>query len=365
VKAIHWMLVCSLLAPAKHALAQERVVHVYNWSDYISEQAIEGFTKATGIRVVYDVYDSNETLEAKLLAGKSGYDVVFSAARPYAARQVQAKLLQPLNKALLPNWQHADKTLLAGLKDVDPNNQHAVPYMWGTTGIGYNVDKVRAALGANVALDSWQLLLNPSNAKKLQNCGISMLDDEAEGLGAVLVALGRPPQSAVKADLDAAAAAIRAIKPQLRYFHSSRYISDLASGETCVAMGYSGDVLQAKARAEEANNGVQVRYVIPKEGAVRWMDLMVIPKDAPNVAEAHAFINYLLTPAVIAQISDEVGYANGNASALALLSPELRNDPGVYPPPAVAAKLVDQTQISAADKRTRVRLWAKLKTGRP
>ena len=293
--------------------AEPPILHVYNWSDYISEQAIASFTAKTGIKVVYDVYDSNETLEAKLLAGRSGYDLVFSAARPYAARQIKAKLLRPLDKAQLAQLGNADKALLSSLSDIDPGNQYAVPYMWGTTGLGYNEAKVRAALGPD-------------------GCGISMLDDEAEGLGATLVALGKPPQSAKPSDLDAAAASIRAIKPQLRYFHSSRYISDLASGDICLAMGYSGDIIQAADRAIEAKNGVVVKYIIPKEGAVRWMDLMVIPTDAKHPRNAHAFINHLLTPAVIAQISDEIGYANANAAATSQVSAEVRNNPGVYLP---------------------------------
>ena len=344
--------------------AEPPILHVYNWSDYISEQAIASFTAKTGIKVVYDVYDSNETLEAKLLAGRSGYDLVFSAARPYAARQIKAKLLRPLDKAQLAQLGNADKALLSSLSDIDPGNQYAVPYMWGTTGLGYNEAKVRAALGPDVPLDSWQLLFNPANAKKLAGCGISMLDDEAEGLGATLVAPGKPPQSAKPSDLDAAAASIRAIKPQLRYFHSSRYISDLASGDICLAMGYSGDIIQAADRAIEAKNGVVVKYIIPKEGAVRWMDLMVIPTDAKHPRNAHAFINHLLTPAVIAQISDEIGYANANAAATSQVSAEVRNNPGVYPPAAVAAKLVDQTEVSQTDKRKRVRPWTNLKAGR-
>ena len=357
-------LAVCISASASAAPSEAPILHVYNWSDYISEQAIAGFTKKTGIKVVYDVYDSNETLEAKLLAGKSGYDLVFSAARPYAARQIKAKLLRPLDKLKLPQIGNADASLMKSLSDIDPGNRFTVPYMWGTTGLGYNEAKVRAALGPDVPLDSWQMLFNPANSKKLAGCGISMLDDEAEGLGATLVALGKPPQSARPADLDAAAASIRAIKPQLRYFHSSRYISDLASGDICLAMGYSGDIIQAAARAVEAKNGVVVKYVIPKEGAVRWMDLMVIPRDSERPNNAHAFINYLLTPSVIAQISDEIGYANANAAATQLVSAEVRNNPGVYPPAEVAAKLVDQTEVSPADKRKRVRLWTSLKAGR-
>jgi putrescine transport system substrate-binding protein len=359
----HFLLLTSFCtAVTSTAGAAEKVVNVYNWSDYISEAAITGFTQQTGIRVVYDVYDSNEVLEAKLLAGKSGYDLVFAAARPYAARQVQAKLLRPLDKAKLPNLKNINVQLMASLKDVDPGGLFAVPYMWGTTGLGINVDKVNAALGKNVALDSWQLMFDPANAAKLNSCGISLLDDEAEGLGAIMVALGKAPQSSAPADLSAAAKLVAAIRPNVRYFHSSRYISDLASGDTCLAMGYSGDILQAKARAIEAKNGVNIRYIIPKEGAIRWMDLMLIPRDARHAEEAHALINYLLTASVIAQISGEIGYANPNDAAKALMDPALLADPGVYPPANI--KLVDNALIEAADKRRRVRAWTNMKAGR-
>jgi putrescine transport system substrate-binding protein len=347
---------------ATSAVAQGQVVHVYNWSDYISDEAIAGFTKQTGIKVVYDVYDSNEVLEAKLLAGQSGYDVVFSAARPYTARQVTAKLLRALDKSKLPNLKNINPTLLASLNDVDPHNQFAVPYMWGTTGLGVNVDKVQAALGKDVALDSWQLLFNPGNAAKLKSCGISILDDEAEGLGAIMVALGKPPQSSSTADLQAATKLVAGVRSSLRYFHSSRYISDLAAGDTCLAMGYSGDILQAKNRAAEAHNGVNIRYIIPKEGAVRWMDLMVIPRDAPHPDNAHAFINYLMQPQVIAQISGKVGYANANDAALPFMDKVLLDDPGVYPPSSI--KLVDNAVIDAKAKRQRVRAWTNMKAGR-
>jgi putrescine transport system substrate-binding protein len=344
------------------ASAQERVVNVYNWSDYISKEAITGFTKQTGIKVVYDVYDSNEVLEAKLLAGQSGYDVVFAAARPYTARQVQAKLLHALDKTKLPNLKNINPGMLASLRDVDPLGEFAIPYMWGTTGLGVNVAKAQAALGKNVAMDSWKLLFDPANARKLAGCGVSILDDEAEGLGAIMVAFGKPPQSSTDADLQAASNLIAGIRSSLRYFHSSRYISDLASGDTCLAMGYSGDILQAKNRAIEAKNGVDIRYIIPKEGTVRWMDLMLIPRDAPHVDAAHAFINYLLTPAVIAQISGQVGYANPNDAALAFMDKILLDDPGVYPPATI--KLVDNAVIDAAAKRKRVRAWTNMKAGR-
>jgi putrescine transport system substrate-binding protein len=344
------------------ANAQDKVVNVYNWSDYITPEAIDGFTKETGIRVVYDVYDSNEVLEAKLLTGKSGYDVVFSAARPYAARQVQAKLLLPLNKTKLTNLKNINAGMLTSLKDFDAGNQYTVPYMWGTTGLGINVKKVQALLGKDAPLDSWNLMFDPIIAKKLSSCGISILDDDAEGLGAIMVSLGKAPQSASAADITAASNRVKAVRPYVRYFHSSRYISDLASGETCLAMGYSGDILQAKARAIDAKNGAEIRYVIPREGTVRWMDLMMIPKDATHVDAAHQFINYLMRPDVIAQISGFVGYANPNDAARPLMDKALLEDPGVYPGSNV--KLIDNQVITSTQKSVRTRAWTKMKAGR-
>jgi len=349
---------------AKEFRSEEKVVHIYNWSDYITEDALKAFTVQTGIKVVYDVYDSNETLEAKLLAGSSGYDVVFTTARPFAARQIRGGIFQKLDKSKLPNFVNLDPAIMRSLADVDAKAEYVAPYMWGTTGIGYNVAKVQAALGTQAPIDSWSLIFNPGNAQKLAGCGISILDDEVEGLAAVMVAMGRPPQSGSKVDLDAAQAAFAKIRPHVRYFHSSRYIDDLANGEICVAMGYSGDVIQAQNRAIEAKNGIDVRYSIPKEGAVRWVDLMAMPKDAPHPGNAHLFVNYLLEPKVIAGISNYVGYANANARATSLVDASIRNNPGIYPPPATTVKLVDNTTAKPDEARARVRTWTKIKSGR-
>jgi putrescine transport system substrate-binding protein len=357
----------SLLAVAAaltSTAAAQRVVNVYNWSDYVTEEALKQFTKQTGIKVVYDVYDNNEVLEAKLLAGKSGYDVIFPSARPFAQNQIKAEIYQKLDRKQLPNFKSMDAALLASLSAIDPGNQFIVPYMWGPTGIGINVKKVTAILGANAKLDSWDLLFDPVIAGKLKACGIAILDDETEALGAAFIRLGKPAKSGAKADLDAAAALFAKMRPNVRYFHSSRYIDDLANGEICVALGYSGDVLQARDRAIEAKNGQEIRFVIPKEGAIRNVDVIAIPKDAPHVAEAHAFINFLMTPAVIAAITNEVRYPNGNKDATALLKAEIRNDPGIYPPAAVVAKMVDDVVPTPADRRARGRAWTRIKSGK-
>lgn len=348
---------------ATPAPAEDKVVHVYNWSDYVAEDTVAKFTAETGINVVYDVYDANEILEAKLMTGGSGYDVVFPSARPFAQRQIAANVYAPLDKGKLANWKNLDATLLAGLQDVDPGNAHVAPYMWGTTGLGINVAKVKEALGEDVGRDSWALLFDPKNAAKLAKCGISVLDDEQEAFGAALLWLGRDPNGHGSDETDTVKAAFAAIRPHVRYFNSSKYIDDLANGDLCLAMGYSGDVFQARDRAEEAGNGVELDFVIPKEGALRWFDLMAIPKDAPHPGNAHAFIDYLLRPDVIAPISDYVGYANANSAATALLDPELSGNPGVYPAPEVVAKLVDPKSLPETLQRERVRAWTSIKSG--
>lgn len=353
-------------APADGAAkpAGGRTVYVYNWSDYIAEDTTRNFEAATGIRVVYDVYDTNEMLETKLMAGASGYDVVFPSARPFAQRQIQAGAYLPLDKARLPNLSNIDAGLLAGLEDVDPGNAHAVPYMWGTTGLGINVGKVREVLGEDAPLDSWSLLFDPAIASKLAACGIAVLDDEQEAFGAALLWSGRDPNGTAGGEVQAVTDAFAAIRPHVRYFHSSKYIDDLANGDVCLAMGYSGDVAMAAARAEEAETGFEITYVIPKEGALRWVDLIAIPKDAPHVDEAHAFINYLLEPQVAASVAEYVAYASPNTAALGLLDPELAGNASIYPPAEVLAKLVDPKTLPADVNRERQRAWTSIKTGR-
>lgn len=349
------------LALAVAAGAQE--LHIYNWNDYFAEDTLKEFEARTGIEVVLDVYDANEVLEAKLFAGHSGYDLVFPTMQPFAARQIQAGLYLPLDRSKLSGWSNLDPQLLQSLAAADPHNAHVVPYMWGTTGLGLNVEKVRAALGADASLDTWGLVFDPANAERLADCGISLLDDPNEVLAAALAYLGRNPNSVEDADLDAAQALIERIYPHVRYINSSQYISDLANGDLCVAHGYSGDVLQAQSRAEEAD-GPRVIYRIPREGAVLWTDVMGIPKEAPNPDAAHAFISYLLEPEVIADISDHVYYANPNLAATELLDPELRDDPGVYPPEEVRRRLFAPEERSSGELRRLNRLWTRIKAGR-
>lgn len=341
----------------------EKVVYVYNWSDYIAEDTLENFEAKTGIRVVYDVYDANEMLETKLMAGASGYDVVFPSARPFAQRHIQAGLYAPLDKSRLTNLGNLDPDLMQGLQDVDPGNAHTVPYMWGTTGLGINVAKVKEALGDDAPLDSWSLLFDPANAEKLAGCGISVLDDEQEAFAAALIWEGRDPNALEGDETQVVTDAYAAIRPHIKYFNSSRYIEDLANGDICLAMGYSGDVFQARDTAEGAENGNEIAYIIPREGAVRWVDLMAIPKDAPHPENAHAFINYLLEPGVAADIVDYVSYASPNTAAMAEIDPEISGDPGIYPPAEVMAKLVDPVTLPQETTRERVRAWTTIKTG--
>ncbi|MTW20570.1 polyamine ABC transporter substrate-binding protein [Allochromatium palmeri] len=352
-----------LLALGTIAQAEDRV-HIYNWNDYFAEDTLSGFQERTGIRPVLDLYDSNEVLEAKLLAGASGYDLVFPTAHPFAARHIKAGIYQPLDRSKLPGLDQLDPAIMASLARVDPGNAHLVPYLWGTTGLGVNPDKVRAALGEDAPLDTWALIFDPEQASKLAGCGISLLDDPTEVFAAALAYLGKDPNSQAPEDLEAAAELIKAARPHIRYFHSSQYISDLANGATCVAHGYSGDVLQARERAKEADKGVAVVYRIPREGAVLWTDVMAIPKDAPNPESAQALIAYLLDPSVIADVSDYVYYANPNQAATPLIEAELRDDPGIYPPSEVRARLFTPDERSEREMRHLNRLWTRLKSNR-
>ncbi len=341
-----------------------QVVHVYNWSDYIAPSVLAAFTAETGIRVVYDVYDSNEILEAKLLTGRSGYDVVFPTARPFAARQVAAGAYRPLDRSLLPNLGNLDPALMADLADIDPDNRHLLPYMWGTTGIGFVEEAVRARLGDDVELDTWALIFDPEIASQLAGCGIAVLDAALDGLPAALFWLGKDPSDAAQDDVEAATRAFLGARPHLRYFHSSQYINDLANGDICVAMGYSGDVIQAAARAEEAGRSHTVRYVIPREGALIWTDVIAIPRDAPHPEAAHAFIDFLLRPEVIAEVSNYVAYANGNREATALLDASIRDDRGIYPSDEVRANLRSMRVLTPAEIRERTRAWTRIRRGR-
>ncbi|SMQ28581.1 putrescine transport system substrate-binding protein [Pseudomonas helmanticensis] len=336
-------------------------VHIYNWSDYIGETTLADFQKATGIKPVYDVFDSNETLEGKLLAGRTGYDVVVPS-NHFLGKQIKAGAFQKLDRAQLPNYSNLDPALLKRLEQNDPGNLYAVPYLWGTNGIGYNVDKVKAVLGID-KIDSWGVLFEPENIKKLQSCGVAFLDSADEMMPTVLNYMGLNANSTNPKDYEKATAKLLAVRPYVTYFHSSKYIGDLANGDICVAIGFSGDIFQAKHRAEEAKKGVNIAYSVPKEGGALWFDMLAIPKDSSNVKEAHAFINYLLKPEVIAQVSDYVGYANPNPGSDKLMEQSIRTDESVYPPQTVIDKAYVSTELPPNIQRLMTRSWTKVKSG--
>ncbi|MBX3537179.1 MAG: polyamine ABC transporter substrate-binding protein [Chelatococcus sp.] len=352
----------AALAAAGVAMAQDKTVNVYNWSDYIDPTVLEEFTKETGIKVVYDTYDNNEIVETKLLAGKSGYDIVVPSG-PFLQREIKAKVFQPLDKAKIPNLVNMWPDVAKKLTVFDPGNVYAVNYMWGTTGIGLNVDKVKERLG-DVPLNTWDLVLKPEVAAKLKDCGIYMLDSPEDLFPGVLNYVGLNPDSKDSKDLNKAADALMKVRGNIRKFHSSEYINALANGDICVAVGYSGDIVQAKTRAEEAKNGVNIGYVIPKEGALMWFDSMAIPADAKNVAEAHAFIDFMNRPEIAARNANAVHYASGNLAAKKDVDPAILNDPGIYPDEQTMSRLFTNTAYNEQAQRTATRLWTRIKTGR-
>ncbi|WP_226477930.1 polyamine ABC transporter substrate-binding protein [Pseudomonas sp. MWU16-30323] len=359
VKKLLPLALAALFSSAGHAA---QTVSVYNWTDYIGETTLADFQAKTGIKVIYDVFDSNETLEGKLLAGRTGYDVVVPS-NHFLARQVKAGAFLKLDRSQLPNFKNLDPKLLKLLEKNDPGNEHSVPYLWGTNGIGYNVDKVKQVLGID-HIDSWAVLFEPENIKKLHECGVAFLDSADELFPAILNYMGKDPRSENPEDYKQAEAKLLTLRPYITYFHSSKYISDLANGDICVAFGYSGDVFQAANRAKEAKNGVNIAYSIPKEGSNLWFDLLAIPADAANPKAAHAFINYLLDPEVIAKVSASVGYANPNPAAKAFMAPELVNNPEIYPSQAVLDKLYISTTPTPAVMRLMTRSWSKVKTNK-
>ena len=355
------MMFISCFALAGQASAQD-TVNIYNWTDYIAEDTLVNFQRDTGIKPIYDVFDSNETLEGKLLAGRTGYDVVVPS-NHFLGRQIKAGVFQKLDKSQIPNWKNLDPTLLARLQANDPGNEYAVPYLWGTNGIGYNVDKVKEVLGVD-SIDSWDAVFKPENMKKLTKCGVAFLDSADEMLPTVLNYLGLDANSTNPKDYKKAEEVLMSVRPYVTYFHSSKYISDLANGNICVAIGFSGDVFQAKARAEDAKKGVNIAYIVPKEGGALWFDMLAIPKDSSNVKEAHTFINYLLKPEVIAQVSDYVGYANPNPAADKVMDESIRTDEAVYPTQAVLDKTYVSIELPAKIQRLMTRTWTKVKTGK-
>ena len=349
-------------AQAPVAAGEEQVVNVYNWSDYIDPAMLEKFTAETGIKVNYDVFDSNEVLETKLLAGNTGYDVVVPSAS-FMERQIKAGVFRKLDRSKLPNWSNLDTEILQRVALHDPGNEHSVNHMWGTDGIGYNEGKIKAIM-PNAPLDSWDMIFEPKVVSKFKDCGVSVLDAPTELTAVMLAYLGKDPNSQSPADLKVVEDKLMTIRPYIRMIHSSQYIDALANGEICLALGWSGDVLQARDRADEAGQGNVIKYSVPKEGTIIWFDMYAVPADAPHPDNAHAFINFMMKPEVAAANSNFVNYATGNAASVALVNEDVRNDPGVYPPPEVKAKLFPD--LSETDEYTRLlnRTWTRFTTGK-
>lgn len=361
--AVRSALGLALVAASVSVAAQTREVNVYNWAEYTAPDTLSGFEKATGIKVNYSVYDSNDALQARLLTGKSGFDVVVPSTH-YAARQIEAGLFQKLDKSKIPNWKHLDPAIMDVVATVDPGNQYLIPWGYGTNGLGYNVTRVREILGPDVKLDSWDMLFKPENAEKLRGCGISILDEAAQVFPAVLHYLGKDPNSENIADYREALKVLKSIRPYIRQFSSSGYIDELATGDLCMVYGFSGDVMIAAARAREAGRNYTIEYYIPEGGAPVWFDTMAIPKDARNVDEAHEFINYIETPEVHAAITNTMFYPNANKEARKYVVKEVAENPMIYPNEEVTRTLFVIKPQSLKLQRELSRMWNELKTGR-
>lgn len=353
----------ALLTGAVQAqAAEQRELRVYNWADYMLPSVPKDFQQKTGIKLTWDTYESNEALEAKLLAGNSGYDLVVPS-NTFLDTQIKAGVYQKLDKAKLPNWQNLDPGLLKLMSANDPDNQYAVPYMYGTVLIGFNPAKVKAVLGENAPVDSWDLIFKEENISKLKQCGVAMLDSPGDILPIALHYLGLDPNSAQPGDYDKAAELMLKIRPYVAYFHSAKYMTDIANGDICVAIGYSGSFYQFANRAKEAGNGVVVDWRLPKEGAPLWYDSFAIPNSAKNVAEAHEFLNNLLDPKVVAPISDFLGYPNPNLAATPLVGTEIRDNPNLTPTAEAQKTLYVLQPLPQKIERVRTRTWSKIKTG--
>lgn len=356
----------SSAAPTAAATAEEPVLNVYNWPDYIAEDTIRNFEQQTGIKVNYTLYSNADVLEQQLKATPEAYDVVFPTAQPHAQRMIAAGMLAELDKKRLGNLSHIDQAMLRELQAIDPSNAHVIPYMWGTTGLGVNVDKIRAELGENAPLDSWSLLFDPDNAAKLSACGIAIMDNETEALPAALIWKGLDPNDNSEAAIAAARDAFVQLRRHVRKFaNDSELIDGLADGSLCLVLAYSGDVQQAQAKADEAaiaakSEPDEIRYVIPREGAMRWMDVMAIAKGAKHIDNAHRFLQYMMQPETIAAVSNHVAYANGNADATPFLDAAIARNPGIYPPVETQAKLRAARQPSAVEDARRKAAWDKV-----
>ena len=363
---------CALVAfgalgnSSAFAADEPKVLNVYNWSDYIAEDTLKNFEKETGIKVNYDNYDANEVLQAKLVAGKSGYDIVVPGAH-FAKTQIEGGLLQKLDRSQLTNWANLDKGLLAQLAAVDPGNQYLVDWMWGYVTVGINSAKVKAALGDLPLPDNaWSLVFDPKYAAKLKGCGVNFLDSASEVLPVAMLYAGKPAYSRAAADYDAAAKLLKSVRPFVTRFSSSGYINDLASGQLCVVMGYSGDINIARARAAEANPKapVAIQALVPKGGATLFFDSMAIPKDAPHPGNAHRFINYILRPEVHAALTNKVFYANPNAASLKFVNKDVAANPTIFLSDADKQRMTPPDAVPQDIRRLQTRIFTVFKAGK-
>jgi putrescine transport system substrate-binding protein len=343
--------------------AEEKKLNIYNWSDYITKETLADFEKESGIKIQYDVYDSNQMLESKLMAGKTGYDIVVPTASPFMVRDIKLNLLQKLDKSKLPNYKNLDPSIMKRLAVQDPGNAYGVPWMWGSVGIGYNVKKIKEIM-PDAPVDSLKILFDPKIAEKFKGCGIGMLDSPSDIIPNALVYAGLDPNSQKPEDLEKAKQVMMAVRPLIRQFHSSKYIDDLANGELCLVLGYSGDVIQASNRATEAKNGVEVAYSIPKEGAQIWVDTMVVTADAKHPDNAHKFLDYIMRPEVIAANSNFIGYANANKAALPMVDEAIRNNKQVYPSEEMQKNMYTLAPSEQKYERLRTRAWTSILSGK-
>lgn len=360
LKSLCSLSLAGLLVIAGSANADSPSLNLYNWSDFIAPETPREFQQATGIATVLDVFDDAELMQSKLMAGRSGYDVVV-VSDDLLPNFAKAGLLQELDRAKLPNWSHQDPDIMRKLETNDPGNRYALPYMWGTTGIGYNVDKVRELLGENAPVDSWDLIFKQENIAKLSQCGVAMLDAPVEIIPIALHYLGLPANSRNPDDYKKAEALMRSIRPYIRYFNSAKFTTDIANGDICAVVGWGGSVYSAKLSAEKAGNGVKLAYSIPREGAPMWINTLVVLKDAPNPQSSYTFLEYMLQPEIIAKNSNYVGYPNGNRDATTLVDEQLRNDPMLYPSKTVMDSLFSLETLPLRIERVRTRTWSKIK----
>jgi len=355
------ILIATLLVAWTVGAEEEKILNVFNWADYIGETTISDFEAEYGIDVNYDVYDSTEIVEAKLLAGRTGYDVVVHAVR-YSERLFPIGVYQPLDRSKLTNWNNLDPWVMEVQARYDPGNKYGVNYMWGTTGFAYNIRMVRQRM-PDAPIDSGDMLFNPEIVAQFADCGVTYLDEPTDVIPLVMLYLGHDANSMEEAHIAEVEALLKSVRPYVRYFSSAKLINDLPNEEVCVAMAWSGDYSQAMRRVREVGADVELAYSVPKEGTVVWFDGIFIPADAPHPENAHLFINYLLRPEVIAPISDLTGYANGNLASIPLIDPLISQDPASYPPKSLLTNLNAGKIFGPKLERRRTRAWSRIKTG--